>query len=67
MIKRLNKGIKKFSVFDMALVKLAVAVFILFVISFLSGDFLDKIKELRWIWLALTIIFSIKPMIKVWK
>lgn len=65
MFKKISKNIKKMSWVDIALVKLAVMAFTLFVISFLS-DYFSKIAELKWLWLALWILLAIKPFVKVW-
>jgi len=51
---------------DMSSVKIAVICFTLFVVSLLNDDFVGKIKSLQWIWLVLAILFSIRPLCKVW-
>jgi len=55
-----------FSWGDMSLIKLAVFCFALFIVSLFEQDILDKIKGLKMLWLLLTIIFMIKPLVKVW-
>lgn len=63
--KYFNNKIKKMDAWDVALTKLSVVAFTLFIVSLLSADLLIKILELRWLWLALLVIFAIKPFVKV--
>jgi len=63
----MNEKIKRMTWFDMKCVKWSVAAAILFVLSFLLvypsvSAFIIKWK---WLWLALFILFAIKPTIKL--
>ena len=64
--KALTKKIRKCDWIDISLVKLSVAAFVLFIVSFLSAKVLEKITSWRWLWFLLFIIFAIKPFYVVW-
>tara|TARA_Y100000310_G_scaffold308967_1_gene352604 strand:+ start:448 stop:654 length:207 start_codon:yes stop_codon:yes gene_type:complete len=67
MFEWVNKGLKRLKWFDMSLVKLSIAAFVLFIITFLSTNVMDKIRGLRWLWLAIFIIAVIIPMSRMFK
>ena len=67
MFKWVNKGLKKLKWFDMSLVKLSVAAFVLFIVAFLSTNVIDKIRGLKWLWLAIFILAAIIPMSRMFK
>lgn len=64
-IEYFNKAIKKMKVWDVSLVKLSVAAFVLFIVSLLPLNAISWIVGMKWLWLILFIAFAIKPMIKV--
>jgi len=65
MHKNLNKKIKKMDVWDLKLVKLSTASFVLFVLSIWPAA-LTWIGNTSWWWfLAATIIFAWRPIRKV--
>ena len=61
-----SEKIKNLGYLDMQFIKLAIISFTLFIVSFLS-DYIDKIVAWRWIWLALFVLFAIKPAVKILK
>jgi hypothetical protein len=63
--KYFNKKVKKMDMWDIGLIKISVAAFVLFIISFFPSEWISQIIELKWLWLVLFVIFAIKPAIKV--
>ncbi|MBU3940871.1 MAG: hypothetical protein KKH88_03030 [Nanoarchaeota archaeon] len=61
-----DKKIKNLKTWDIALVKLATAAFVLFVITIWSAamDWVHSVNP--WVFFVLFMIFAIKPMIKVY-
>ena len=64
MIKEMNKKVKKLDVWDIGLTKLAVAAFVLFVITIWPAAMTWVHSVSPWWFLAVFVIFAIKPMFK---
>jgi hypothetical protein len=56
-----NQKVKKMNWVDIQFIKISVALFTLFVVSFL-GNYFNTIVSWRWWWLIFALIFAIKPM-----
>jgi hypothetical protein len=65
--KSFFKRRSNFNVLDIGLTKLSVFFFALFIISFLSGNAINGIIELRLLWLVLFVLLAIKPLIKFFR
>ncbi len=67
--KKLMFGVtlKHMNTFDMALLKLAIISFVLFVVS-LWSEFANWVMNTNWVWfLVAWIVFMIRPVIRAWK
>ncbi len=67
----LKNRIKRLDVWDMILIKLAVAAFVLFIITVpnpASNGIMAWVHNVHWAWfLGAAIIFAIRPKIRIWK
>ena len=66
MIKELDKKVKKIDAFDMSLVKLAVAAFVLFVITIwpVAMDWVHSVNP--WYFFIAFVVFAARPMYRVY-
>ena len=67
MIKDLNKKVKKLNVCDIGLTKLAVAAFVLFVITIWPAAMSLVHSVNPWWFFAAFVIFAVRPMYKFFK
>jgi len=66
MLKNLDKRVKKLDAGDIALTKLSVAVFVLFVLNIWPSA-MTWVANVHWAWfLVLAILFAIRPFKKAW-
>jgi len=67
----LKDKIKKLDLWDLALIKLAVVAFVLFLITVpnpADNGIMAWVQSVHWAWfLVVAIIFAIRPQMKVWK
>ena len=66
MLKNLDKRVKKLDAGDIALTKLSVALFVLFVLNIWPSA-MTWVANVHWSWfLVLAILFAIRPFKKAW-
>ena len=64
MVKKFTeKNIKKLGFWDMQFAKASVLFFAFFIASFILGF----VERLRWWWLVLFVVCSIKPLMRIFK
>jgi len=67
MARKSKEITKKMDVWDLQFIKLSVASFILFIVSFLPQNAIDFIVGWRWVWFGLFLLTSIKPFMRILK
>jgi len=67
MIKEMNKKVKKLTVCDIGLIKLAVAAFVLFVVTIWPAAMTWVHSVNPWWFFAAFVIFAVRPMYKFFK